>query len=110
MYDDQKLRARGRTRWRSARRAAFERRDALLEHRLGRVHDTRVDVAEGLQPKQRGGVVGVVEDVGGRLVDRRSARAGRRIRLGPGVDGERVEAWCLLGHFSSPKRFVKICC
>ena len=88
-------------------RAAFERRDALFEHRLRRVHDARVDVAEGLQPEQRGGVVGVVEDVGGRLVDRRGARAGRRIGLGAGVDGERIEPRSVLGHFSSPMRFVK---
>ena len=74
------------------RRAAFERGDALLEHRLRRVHDAGVDVAEGLQPEQRGGVVGIVEDEGRRLVDRRGARAGRRIGLGAGMDGERVEA------------------
>ena len=73
------------------RRAAFERRDALFQHRLRRVHDAGVDVAEGLQPEQRGGMVGIVEDEGGRLVDRRGARAGRRIGLGAGMDGERVE-------------------
>ena len=86
------------------RRAAFERGDALFQHRLGRVHDAGVDVAEGLQAEQRGGVVGVVEDEGRRLVDRRGARAGRRIGLGAGMDGERVEPGCALGHVSSPRK------
>ncbi len=42
--------------------AAFERGDAPFEHRLRRVGDARVDVAERFEPEQRGGVVGVVED------------------------------------------------
>jgi hypothetical protein len=44
------------------RGAAFKRCDALFEHRLGRVHDAGVDVAEGLQAEQRGCVIGVIED------------------------------------------------
>ena len=39
--------------------AAFERGDALLQHRVGRIADAGVDVAEGLQAEQRGGVVDV---------------------------------------------------
>ena len=50
-------------------RAAFERSDALLQHCIGRVADARIDVAESLQAEQRGGVVDIVEDEGGRLVD-----------------------------------------
>jgi hypothetical protein len=42
--------------------AAFKRGDALFEHGLGRVHDAGVDVAEGLEAKQRGCVIGIVED------------------------------------------------
>ena len=60
------------------RRAALQRRDALLQHRVGRVADAGVDVAEGLQPEQRGGMVDVVEHEGRRLVDRRRPRARRR--------------------------------
>ena len=37
---------------RQRRHAAFQRRDALLEHGLGRVHDARVDVAEFLEREQ----------------------------------------------------------
>ena len=46
---------------RERRGAAFERGDALFQHRVGRVGDAGIDVAERLQPEQRGGVVGVVE-------------------------------------------------
>ena len=46
---------------RQRRGAAFERGDALFQHGIGRVADARIDVAEGLQPEQRGGMVGIVE-------------------------------------------------
>ena len=71
------------------RRAAFQRRDALLQHVAGRVHDARIDVAEGLQAEQRRGMVGVVEDVGRGLVDRRHPGAGGRVGLGAGMDRQR---------------------
>jgi hypothetical protein len=50
--------------------AALEARDALLDDVVRRVHQPGVDVAELLQPEQRRGVVGVLEDVRRRLVDR----------------------------------------
>jgi hypothetical protein len=50
--------------------AALERRDALLDDIGRRVHQARVDVAELLEPEEVSGVVGVVEDVARRLVDR----------------------------------------
>ena len=59
--------------------AAFQRRDALLQHGDGRVGDARIDVPGPLQVEQRGRVLGVVEHVGGGLVDRHGARAGGRI-------------------------------
>ena len=43
-------------------RAAFEGRDLGLEHRLRRVHDAGVDVAEGAQREEVGGVLHVLED------------------------------------------------
>jgi hypothetical protein len=67
----------------------------LLQHRLRRVHDAGVDVAERLQAEQRGRVVDVVEDIGGRLVDRRRARARGRVGLCARVNGE-----CLKEHTS----------
>ena len=57
--------------------AALERGHPLLEHVLGRVHDPRVDVARHLQGEEIGGVLGVVEDVRRRLVDRHRPRVGR---------------------------------
>jgi hypothetical protein len=72
--------------------AALQGCDALLEHGLGRVHDARVDVAEGLEVEQRRGVVDVLEHIGRRLVDRRGAGAGGGIRVGAGVDRQGVEA------------------
>ena len=83
---------------RQAGGAAFERGDALLEHRGGRVADARIDVAEGLQAEQRGGVVDAFEHVRCGLVDRRRPRAGRGIGLGAGVDGERGEARNAFAH------------
>ena len=83
------------------RGAAFERGDALLQHRIGRIADARIDVAEGLQAEQRGGVVDVLEHVGRGLIDRRGARAGGRVRLGAGVNRERGKAWAAVGHFRS---------
>ena len=55
---------------RAGREPALERRDALLEDVPGRVHDARVDVARHLEREQVGGVLGVVELVRRRLVDR----------------------------------------
>ena len=73
------------------RGAAFERRHALLQNRLGRVHDARIDIAELLEPEQRSGMVDAVEDEGRRLVDRRRPRARCRIRLGAGMDRQGLE-------------------
>ena len=70
------------------RHAAFEGGDALLEDVGGGVHDARVDVAELLQGEQPGGVVGVVEDVGGRLVNRHRARRRGRVAFLAAVDGQ----------------------
>ena len=59
-----------------------------------RVADAGVDVAEGLQPEQRGGVVDVVEHEGGGLVDRGCARARRGIGLRARMDGKGGETGC----------------
>jgi hypothetical protein len=79
--------------------AALERRDALLEHRAGRVGDAGVDVPRALHVEQRCRVVGVGKHERRALVDRRRARPGGRIGPGPGVERERVEAMGLgSGH------------
>ncbi len=71
--------------------AAFERREALGERHHRRVGQAGIDVAELLEVEEPGRVVGVAEDVGGVLVDRRLPRAGRRVGLGARVDLQRVE-------------------
>ena len=45
-----------------------------------------------------GGVFGVIEDVGGGLVDRRCARAGRGVGIGAGMEASGLEAVCVVGH------------
>ena len=75
-------------RHRQRRDAALERRDALLQHVVGRVHDARVDVAEFLEPEQVGGVVGALELVRRRLIDRHRDRARAGIGAPSGVESE----------------------
>ncbi len=81
---------------RKRRRAAFKRRDPLLQHRLSGIGDARVDVAKGLEIEQRRGVLNVVEDKGRGLINWRGARARRGIGLRAGMNGKRVEARCSL--------------
>jgi hypothetical protein len=50
--------------------AAFHRRQSRFEHAVGRVHDAAVDIARHFQVEQVGAVLGVVEGIGHRLVDR----------------------------------------
>jgi hypothetical protein len=85
------------------RRAALERRDLAFERTLRGVHDAGVDVAEGAQREEVGGVLHVVEDEGRGLVDRRDARARGRIGRGARVERQRVEARCSVGHSHPPK-------
>src|SRR5690606_4442860 len=68
--------------------AALQRRHALLRHVGGGVHDAGVNVARHLQIEQVGAMLGVVEGVGGGLVDRHSHGLGGRVRAVAGVDSE----------------------
>ena len=61
--------------------AAFEGCDAVFEHTLGGVGQAAVDVARVRQSEAGLGVVEVVEDVGGGLVDRHRAGVGGRVGL-----------------------------
>ncbi len=66
--------------------AALKCRDPLLEHGLGRIRDARIDIAEGLEVEQRRGMINVLEDIGGGLIDRRDPGAGGGVWMGAGVD------------------------
>ena len=81
---------------------ALERGDALLEHRRGRVRDARVDVPGALEVEERRRLIGIGEHVGGGLVDRHRAGAGRRVRPLAGVQRERVGSKKLWVHEVSP--------
>ena len=82
--------------------AAFERCDALFQHRVGRISDAGIDVAERLQAEQRRGVIGVVEHERRGLIDRRRPRAGGRIRLRAGMHGEGRKSRETVGHSMRP--------
>jgi hypothetical protein len=69
----------------------FERRDPFLQHGAGRIRDARIDVPRTLHVEQRRGMIAVRENERSRLVDRRRACTGRRIRRGAGVQRQRVE-------------------
>ncbi len=88
--DDQCLRRLSR-RQRQSRHTAFQGRDALLKHVGRRIHDARINVAELLQRKQSRRMVGIVEYVRRRLVNRHSSCLGCRVLLLPAVNGECVE-------------------
>ena len=84
--------------------AALQRRQALLEHRRRRIRDPAVDVARPLQVEQRRGLIGIVEDVGRRLIDRHGARAVHRIRMLAGMQAQGVEPGRFgRGHQSTPR-------
>ncbi len=72
--------------------SSFERGNPLFEGGIGRIHDAAVDISESLQGEELGGVVGVLEDVGGRLIERHRARAGGGIGALAGVYRQGVES------------------
>jgi len=67
--------------------STFECGYALLEHVGGGVHQAGVDVAEFLESEEAGGVVRVVEEVGGGLVDGDRAGVGGGVGDLAGVEG-----------------------
>ena len=95
------------------RAAALERVEAGLEHRLRRVHDPGVDVADLGEGEQVGRALRVAEVVARRLVDRHRPRPGRRVGFGAGMDLAGLET-PLLAHRGDatppkPDRQGRIC-
>ena len=94
---------RGRQHWKTGRLprrvAALERRDALLQHGDRRVGDAAVAEPLLLQVEEGGAVVGAVEGVGHRLVDRHRDGVRRGVVLVAGMDGDGLAA-----HGSVPFR------
>ena len=83
---------------RKRRAPVFQCGDALFQYGDSRIADARVDVAERLQIEQARRVIGGVENVGGRLVDRRCAAASHGVRNLPGMQAQGLDAERTVGH------------
>ena len=84
--------------------AAFQRGQALFEHRRGRVRNPGVDVACAFEIEQRRGVLGILKNVGCRLVDRDCTRARDGVRMLAGMQTEGFESGRLgCGHVKLKK-------
>src|SRR5690625_4312600 len=70
---------------------AVQRRYSLLEDRDRGIADPGVEIAGLLQVEERGSMIGILKDIGGRLIDGYGARTGHWIRLLACVQRESVE-------------------
>lgn len=75
-----------------APRAAFQRRDALFQHRDGGIGNTRIDMPRALHVKQRRGMIGIFEHKRRALINRRRPRAGGGIGLRTRVQAQGIKA------------------
>src|SRR5260221_13919317 len=73
--------------------ASFERRHAFFEDGAGRISDAGVDISEGLQAKQRGGVIDVVKHKRRCLIDRRCPGASGGIGFCARVNCQSFKSW-----------------
>ena len=73
--------------------SAFERGDAPLQHRRGRVADTAVSKSLDFEIEQGCSMVGAVECIGNGLIDRDRHGLRRRIDVVAAVNGD-----CLTSH------------
>ena len=71
--------------------SALQRRQALFEHRHGRVGDPAVDVALALEIEESGCVFDVAEQIGRGLVDRNGSGPEVRVWLVAGMQRQRLE-------------------
>jgi anti-sigma factor RsiW len=74
--------------------AAFQRGDAFFQNRLGRIHNAGVDIAELLEREQVARVLGGIELVGRRLIDRHRHRMGGRV--GAIASGMQQDGFCVM--------------
>ena len=100
LHDRQDSRQLGRhaARGRERGAAVFQRRDALLQHRNGRIADARVDVAERLQVEEARRMIRRVEDIRRCLIDRHRAASGHRVWDLAGVQTQRFDAEGAVSH------------
>ena len=81
--------------------AAFERGEAFLKDILGRVHEAGVDVRRFFKGEAVGAVLGALEVVGRRAVDRHGAGIRRRVPVPAGVHRQRLLVQRVVVHVSS---------
>ena len=74
----------------------FERSNAPFEYVASRIADAAVAIALDLEVEEGSAMLGAVEGVGNRLIDRHRDRPGRRIDLVPAMDGKRFVSQILL--------------
>lgn len=75
---------------------SFQRGDALLQHVVRRIADPGIHVPDFFECGQPLALLHALEHEGGRQVDRNGPRPGRRVRLLPGVNLQRIEFPCFL--------------
>ena len=86
--------------------AAFQRGQPLFQHRRGRIRNPCIDVAGAFEIEQRRGVIGILKDVRGGLIDRHRARAGDGVGMLAGVQAEGFESGRLgCGHVGLENAF-----
>ena len=78
--------------------AVLQRRQTLLQNGDRRIGDAGIEMSGTFQVEQRSRMVGILEDVGGGLIDRHRARAGRGIGMlagmqAQGFEGGRLGCW-----------------
>ena len=84
------------------RDATFQCGEPLFQHIDRRIHDPRVDIAEFLEGEEPGGVVGVVEAVAARLIDRHGSTVRVRVDIVAAVQGDGFQMMFVLSHTYSP--------
>jgi delta 1-pyrroline-5-carboxylate dehydrogenase len=72
--------------------ATIERCQALFQHVVGGIHQSRIDVAEFFQRKKIGGVLGILENVTGSGVDGNGPRRGGGVWFLTGMQCQRAES------------------
>ena len=60
---------------------ALHLRYALFQHGGRGVHDARIDISRHREVEQIRAMLGIIERVGGRLIDRNRGRLGRWVRI-----------------------------
>ena len=86
--------------------SSFQRRDAPLQHGSGRIADAAVAISLGFQIEQRRSMVGAIERIGYRLINRDSHGLRRRIDFVAAVNSDRFPSHVITWRFGPTGRSV----